>query len=493
MSTETQTTVNTPNEVIEVQGNNLIETVKDILAEGNVSRLVIYGASGNKLLDIPYAGGLTVTALVTLFIPPLAFFTPIALLLGRFKVEIVRPEGEKAPTSGVEVEIERAVPAEEPEPDPEILSTEPSEQGPEILCTGRNNQLYTRETLTSKWVQVPNSGSVMGVTVLPDGKLLGIGMNNHLYTRDTLTSKWVQVPNSGSVIAITILPDGKILGVGTNNHLYTRETLTSKWQHIANSGAVMSVTVLPDGKMVGVGMKNQLWYRKTLTSGWVNVPNSGSVTSITALPDGKIVGIGMNHELWYRDTLTSNWQHIPNSGEPGTITYGGNVNLNDVKQNEPANQEPSKGPVDLWQIGKSGSIGKGFHASGGWREVFDYTVGTDADPINHPNAPGLITVPGIKQKPKQPSTDQLNIHFTLERDYAEGELTLFYDWYGSETDTLTLDGRLLKEIQGKAEGKLQQSVLPLPALSSGQHTLSITTKDGRGGSHWIDYLKLASS
>ena len=114
MSTQADTTVNTPNEVIEVQGNKLIQTVKGILAKGNIGRLVIYWANGDKLLDIPYAGGLTVTALATLFMPILAAFTPIVFLMGRFKIEIVRPEEQDVSTSEVEVEIE---PAEEPEAD----------------------------------------------------------------------------------------------------------------------------------------------------------------------------------------------------------------------------------------------------------------------------------------------------------------------------------------------------------------------------------------
>ena len=200
-------------------------------------------------------------------------------------------------------------------------------QDPEILCVGGDNQLYTRDTLTSKWVLVPNSGSVIAATIMPDGKVLGIGLDRQLWYRETLTSKWVNVPNSGSVMGVTILPDGKILGVGTDNQLYTRDTLTSKWQHIPNSGSVTSVTVLPDGKIVGVGIKNQLWYRETLTSSWVKVPKSGSVISITALPNGKIVGVGTDYQLWYRNTLTSKWVLIPNSASPRTIAYGGNVNL----------------------------------------------------------------------------------------------------------------------------------------------------------------------
>jgi spore coat protein U-like protein len=64
-------------------------------------------------------------------------------------------------------------------------------------------QLYTKATLTAPWVNIPNSGSVIGITTLPGGKILGIGTNNQLYTRDTLTSPWINVPNSAAVIALT--------------------------------------------------------------------------------------------------------------------------------------------------------------------------------------------------------------------------------------------------------------------------------------------------
>ncbi|MGB0385694.1 MAG: DUF4342 domain-containing protein [Ardenticatenaceae bacterium] len=87
MSTEANTT-----EVHEVRGNRLIGTIKSIFAAGKVNRLVISSADGNKLLNIPLAAGLTVTTLVTFLMPVLALFTPIGLLLGRFTIEVVRPE-----------------------------------------------------------------------------------------------------------------------------------------------------------------------------------------------------------------------------------------------------------------------------------------------------------------------------------------------------------------------------------------------------------------
>jgi hypothetical protein len=38
--------------------------------------------------------------------------------------------------------------------------------------------------------------------------ILGVGTDNLLYARATLDSGWVQVPNSGAVIGVTIMPDG---------------------------------------------------------------------------------------------------------------------------------------------------------------------------------------------------------------------------------------------------------------------------------------------
>ncbi|WP_231859474.1 tectonin domain-containing protein [Nodularia spumigena] len=183
-----------------------------------------------------------------------------------------------------------------------------------LVGIGMNNQLFTRKTLTSNWEYIPNSGSVLGITVMADGTIVGIGMNNQLFTRKTLTSNWEHIPNSGSVLGITVMADGTIVGIGMNNQLYTRKTLTSNWQHIPNSGSVLGITVMADGTIVGIGMNNQLFTRKTLTSNWEYIPNSGSVLGITVMADGTIVGIGMNNQLFTRKTLTSNWEYIPNSG-----------------------------------------------------------------------------------------------------------------------------------------------------------------------------------
>ena len=176
------------------------------------------------------------------------------------------------------------------------------------------------QVLSQKWVQVPNSGSVIGITVLPNGTILGIGTDNLLYTRATLNSNWVQVPNSGSVIGVTVLPNGTILGIGTDNLLYTRATLNSNWVQVPNSGSVIGVTVLPNGTILGIGTDNLLYTRATLNSNWVQVPGSGSVIGITVFQNGTILGIGTDKLLYTRANLNSNWVQVPGSGSVIGIT-----------------------------------------------------------------------------------------------------------------------------------------------------------------------------
>jgi cyanobactin cluster PatC/TenC/TruC protein len=150
----------------------------------------------------------------------------------------------------------------------------------------------------------------------------------------------------------------------------------------------------------------------------------------------------------------------------------------------------------LWQIGQAGKGAQEFSEVGGWQEEFTYVVGSDRDPINQPQMPSLLVVPGRKTKPKSKgkqlfSTDKLNIQFTLAQSYSTGELTLFYNFFGSQVDTLWVDGEQVTELVGVGSGKPTKTQIPLPALSAGQHTLTLTTAGGSGdGAHRIDYLKL---
>ena len=83
-------------EEIEVAGSQLVERVKEIIAEGNVRRVIIRNADGRSLLEIPLTAGAVVGGVVTLFYPLLAALGALAALVAKVKIEIIRSDsGEK--------------------------------------------------------------------------------------------------------------------------------------------------------------------------------------------------------------------------------------------------------------------------------------------------------------------------------------------------------------------------------------------------------------
>ncbi|MBW4497050.1 MAG: hypothetical protein KME26_29115, partial [Oscillatoria princeps RMCB-10] len=141
----------------------------------------------------------------------------------------------------------------------------------------------------------------------------------------------------------------------------------------------------------------------------------------------------------------------------------------------------------LWQIGSPGQGGMPA-PTGAWVPVYNYTIGTDPDPVNRPTIPSCLVPATASTIPN--STSQLNIHFVLPEDYTEGQLVLCYDRYGSGEDSIFLDGERIASTPGADRGKLKQSQIPLGFAAKGPHTISITTSNSGDSAHVIDYLQL---
>lgn len=82
-------------EEIELFGDEMVDRIKSLIAEGNVRRLIIRTPDDRVLLEVPLTAGVAVGGVVTLVAPVLAALGALAALLARVKVEIVRTE-EKA-------------------------------------------------------------------------------------------------------------------------------------------------------------------------------------------------------------------------------------------------------------------------------------------------------------------------------------------------------------------------------------------------------------
>jgi hypothetical protein len=81
-------------EEIRVAGSELVDRVKELIAEGNVRRLIIRRPNDEILLVVPLTTGVAVGSVVTIFAPLLAALGAMAALIADFKVSVVRVDGE---------------------------------------------------------------------------------------------------------------------------------------------------------------------------------------------------------------------------------------------------------------------------------------------------------------------------------------------------------------------------------------------------------------
>ena len=79
-------------EELTVTGQELVERIKKLVAEGNVRRLIIRKPDGEALLEIPLTAGVVAGGAVTIMAPVLAALGALAALLAEFRVEVIRTD-----------------------------------------------------------------------------------------------------------------------------------------------------------------------------------------------------------------------------------------------------------------------------------------------------------------------------------------------------------------------------------------------------------------
>ena len=77
-------------EEIQIAAGDLVATVKNLVAEGNVRRLIIKNTEDRSLLEIPLTAGVVIGSTLALLAPVLAALGALAALLSKVKVVIVR-------------------------------------------------------------------------------------------------------------------------------------------------------------------------------------------------------------------------------------------------------------------------------------------------------------------------------------------------------------------------------------------------------------------
>ncbi len=77
-------------EEIEVAGNQLVDRVKELVAEGNVRLLRIKGADDDVFLEMPLTIGVLAGGALALAAPWLAILGGFAALVAKARIEVVR-------------------------------------------------------------------------------------------------------------------------------------------------------------------------------------------------------------------------------------------------------------------------------------------------------------------------------------------------------------------------------------------------------------------
>lgn len=96
MSDESQKNDTDWKEEIFLAGNELVDQIKELVAEGNVRRLIIRKPDGESLLEIPLTAGVAVGGVVTIMAPVLAALGALAALIKDFRLVVVRSAPEQS-------------------------------------------------------------------------------------------------------------------------------------------------------------------------------------------------------------------------------------------------------------------------------------------------------------------------------------------------------------------------------------------------------------
>lgn len=77
-------------ERVTVAGGELVDYVKQLIAEGNVRRLIIRKPGGATLMEIPLTAGVAVGGALTILAPVIAALGAMAAWITKFEIDIVR-------------------------------------------------------------------------------------------------------------------------------------------------------------------------------------------------------------------------------------------------------------------------------------------------------------------------------------------------------------------------------------------------------------------
>jgi len=82
-------------EEFNVKGRDLVDRVKELIAEGNVRKLIIYRNSGEVLMEVPLTASVVAGGAMLVFAPIFAALGAAAAFIAEVRIEVVRLSEEE--------------------------------------------------------------------------------------------------------------------------------------------------------------------------------------------------------------------------------------------------------------------------------------------------------------------------------------------------------------------------------------------------------------
>jgi hypothetical protein len=79
-------------EELKIKGSELVSRVKELIAEGNVRKIVVLKENGDVLFEVPMNAGVAVGGVLTMMAPVLAGLGAAAALLSNVRIRVERTD-----------------------------------------------------------------------------------------------------------------------------------------------------------------------------------------------------------------------------------------------------------------------------------------------------------------------------------------------------------------------------------------------------------------
>ncbi len=117
-------------EELEIAGDQLIATIKKLLADGNAQRVIVRDAEGREIIAMPLTFGVLTGGVLVLAAPLLAVLGALAALLTKVRLDVVRvtEPTDEAPSDPEAAGEPPTEPAEAPNHEDETPEGAPSDE-----------------------------------------------------------------------------------------------------------------------------------------------------------------------------------------------------------------------------------------------------------------------------------------------------------------------------------------------------------------------------